>query len=897
MPIQLNNFLSNNNTTKIYSPTFFSKKLTGKGATLGMLSIKNNPVEYNKRKHIMPALSNITQKDKYYIGNETISVIPVFLIENSILNNYSKLKMPEHAVKIGEITAPDHIKNVYVSVDPYVFIHDEIKKTAQQQQKNATASKTQTEFITIYRVFFWVVKQGKEHDYISAQTVLDTCSYDDSLFYTYDDNMISEIKSKVKMLKNIYGNDIQINNKAIKDYVNDFNIYEAAQRQVKDWQENIADYFDEACDQLRYDPKDIKQVVSYFETYNVPLQLYRNMYDSLTKYFNKTIILEICRHNLNLLLLDTLNKLENNKSKLCNVPKSNVPINSKYSNEQKNAIETDEPLSLIQAGAGTGKSTTILARVDYMIKAGIDPNDITVLSFTNAAANHITDKNPDIHSMTIARMIHNIYSNNFPKHELSSIETIRNSLNIYFKKNKQLKSKAEEFSDLLKDVRDNDNNAFAYLNMFIEHNYDQVIQMLDTIEQTSLELEIIICYQKIDELTEPDTVTSKHLIIDEVQDTSIFEFIYMLKYINKNRESLFMVGDASQSLYEFRSANPRALNVIENSGIFKTYQLQINYRSNQEILDFANIALADIEVNKYANIQLQANNITKVTSKSFTDKIHLHYSRLSHISDIDIDMRNVFSNEIKDYIAKCLNKNEQVACLAYSRMHVNMMNACLNMTFPNANIISLVPTRIYNMTIFSDFINYHWNEVKYIPTQKILQSIEYVIENNIGDLVRRASDVATAREMLNEWIASATSKVMQWSNKYNAGVITLDKFLDNIMHDMIQFEIRKNAIKQSLLAARNATNKQNDAVKNANILLSTIHSAKGLEFDNTVILYRDAADMNEEKKRMYYVALTRAMNSEFIYAYDTRVNTLIQKNYSALIEKLDKTNKTNKAKP
>ena len=103
----------------------------------------------------------------------------------------------------------------------------------------------------------------------------------------------------------------------------------------------------------------------------------------------------------------------------------------------------------------------------------------------------------------------------------------------------------------------------------------RIISLLDTIKQTSLELEIIICYQRIDTMAEPTHVNCKYLIIDEVQDNSIFEFIYVLKYITKHAQSLFIVGDASQTLYEFRSANPRALNTLEGSGVFSTTEYAI----------------------------------------------------------------------------------------------------------------------------------------------------------------------------------------------------------------------------------------------------------------------------------------------------------------------------------
>ena len=226
---------------------------------------------------------------------------------------------------------------------------------------------------------------------------------------------------------------------------------------------------------------------------------------------------------------------------------------------------------------------------------GVNPNDIMVLSFTNAAADNIKEKNPNVHSMTIASMIHEIYSANFSGHELSSLDTIINSLDIYYPTTVGTQSPqqkvAETFKRRCSRIIRNDANAFTDMNNFIEENYDDVIAILDTIHQTSLELEIIICYQKIDTLIEPPSVTSKFLIMDEVQDNSIFEFVYTLKYIDKHKESLFIVGDCSQTLYEFRASNPRALNILEGSGTFTTYQLHVNYRSNQEILDFANIIL------------------------------------------------------------------------------------------------------------------------------------------------------------------------------------------------------------------------------------------------------------------------------------------------------------------
>ena len=137
------------------------------------------------------------------------------------------------------------------------------------------------------------------------------------------------------------------------------------------------------------------------ENYAIPLDLYREIYKSVQAKFPKDVATILCKQNLNLLLSDQLNDLSVNKANLTKLnpnpavqPKG--PI--KFSLEQQKAITSTDPLTLVQSGAGTGKSSVILGRVDYMVANGVKPEDITVLSFTNAAADHIKEKNPNIHS-------------------------------------------------------------------------------------------------------------------------------------------------------------------------------------------------------------------------------------------------------------------------------------------------------------------------------------------------------------------------------------------------------------------------------------------------------------------------------------------------------------------
>ena len=569
-------------------------------------------------------------------------------------------------------------------------------------------------------------------------------------------------------------------------------------------------------------------------------------------------------------------------------------------------IEIDAPdcLYLTDDFIVTHNSTVILGRIDWMVANGVQPQDIMVLSFTNAAADHIKDLNPQVKSMTIAHMIHTIYSTNFPNHMLSELDTLANSLDIYFPTD----DLAQKFKHRCIAASNNEPNAYVDLNNFIEEHYAEVMLFLDTTRQTSLELEIIVCYQKIDTMVEPPEIQSKHLIIDEVQDNSVFEFIYALKYVEKHKESLFIVGDCSQTLYEFRASNPRAMNVLEASGVFTTHQLQVNYRSNQEILDFANVVLQDIEANQYAQIQLIANSMATVTEQTFCDKVRLKYVRVAKKAEIpDIIYPVLASPEVKAYLDGCLARGEKIAFLAHTKQHVRAMEGAIQMIYPGADTSNMIPIMRDPTTVLSRFIQTCWSNIQFVPTKHILQIIVTEMQNNLPKLSRSSSVntqsasfqkfAALASRTIDDWRRECSRDVNDWEQQYLAGAITQDELLDKIKESMLDYEIKNNKVMQSLKSGQNKAIKEKNAASNASFIFSTIHSAKGLEFDNVIVLYKDNSDMSEPDKRMYYVALTRAMKSELIFAVNTTKTTRIQNDYDTIVAQLHQTHPAPTATP
>ena len=667
------------------------------------------------------------------------------------------------------------------------------------------------------------------------------------------------------------------------------NITDSAQRWSSD---DIADDIHDVIDALvskkhSYDDEQLAQMVyelRYMEQYNVPLSAYRKIYESINMLCDPQTASLLVKQNMNLLMNDTLNALSSKRDQLERAPETikTIPVQRQLSPQQLAAVCSTEPLILTQAGAGAGKSTVILARIQQLGLCGVNPTDITVLSFTNAAADNIIKKNPNVRSMTIARMIHDLYMTYFPTHELSSVETIANSLGIYMPQDPF----AFQFAERLRRLEGrNSEGAHTALNNFIESHLEQTIDALNLIKQTSLELEIILAYQMIDKMPLPAGLNIRHLIIDEVQDNSVFEFIYLLRLVNKLNCSLFIVGDASQTLYEFRSANPKALNALEASGVFTPYKLETNYRSNQEVLDMANVhLLSEIEANQLAQIRLRANSLTPVTANSFQEKVRVVHEHYTADRKFLTDLPMLLSKHVNSYIQECLGRGEQVAFLAFTRREAFAIQKRLEELFPGRSVISMISDRRRASTFFSSFIEHHWSDIEAVdPANASFVFTKELVSRGPG---ANPNAQAALAKMASEWWTASALTIQGWVYEYQAGIITKEVFFDRLKKCILDHEIRHNSIRDALMHRNNEERKIRNMETKADLIVSTVHGVKGLEFDNVVVVYKDQSDMTEEKKRLYYVAFTRAKNSLFVLSHGTTLSARIVSDYNLIVDSL-----------
>lgn len=624
--------------------------------------------------------------------------------------------------------------------------------------------------------------------------------------------------------------------------------------------------------------------------FDLTFEHYSELYESIKQWMSnsnnqvfvkqlKTMIIA----DVNLLMLDSVHALINQKDQHhhTSTPNKDPELADFLSPDQREAATTNEPFVLVQAGAGTGKSTTIIERIKYMEASGVDLHNIRVISLTNAAADNISEKNSQVQSTTIAKYIADIYKINYPNQEIVDFQTLKNTIMIYA-------GHIPCALDFRKLITDKDSMTLL---TFIRDNFDEVVEILNLTRQTTLQIQSYISYLMA-ETFDYGNDTATHFIVDETQDNNVFEFIYLMKIAALRKASLYIVGDASQTLYEFRGASSQALNAIETSGVFECIKLDINYRSNQYILDFANTTLADIDVNRFAQIQLQSGTFEKQTKKEFKETVQIVPINVPTQKEFDEHYENHLSYVLPQYIQEKLNNNEKVTLLARKGLDVQKLENWATKNFSNYTVTNLVPKRSYSSTLFSSYIRQFWNEITLTPKSDVIDIIAKDIDSKLYNIYKgRTESMRNAsRNQINNWVLEEGKNIKFLHNQFKKNLISNSEMMNKIRDNMIDYEVRKNVIRQSLLKQEQDQMDKEELIKNSNILISTVHSVKGLEFDHVVYLHRNADSTRsksnlEEEKRIDYVSLTRAKKTELIVdVYLDKSYSKLNYNYQALLE-------------
>ena len=842
------------------SATFFNKHLTGAKQSTGFFDSNLNPINKTNYENYELIDSKFTTNPgfysrslripTYFINKETYqntrSITPLAKYQSilTISNQYSiKVALIIHTIELnykGRI-ANQVLDHINIMFEPTILVQDLASKTNTYFVKPSAKSKNKSR---IYKNYSQNPKTAFTKLINQVCSDFDFKSDVKSQLFTNTNTFLStfSLQEQLNTQINIFINDLP---KLARKY--------KAKKHISFW----------------------NTVITNTNHYQLPIKTYQGIVKAINS-VQPDIKAQELSTNAYLLLLDNLKTLDYKRSKLPTVNSNNF-VPDKFNKDQQNLIKTDKSLTLLQSVAGSGKSSTILGRIDYLLDSDIDPATITVLSFTNAASNHIKQAKPKINSLTIAKLIHDTYQQNY-QHVLSNTKTLINSLNVFIDDNSR---SLQEFIRLLTQVDKSENNDnILQLMHFISLNQARVLTWLNEINQTNLILELILVYLNLDTWQSP--YDTDFLIVDEVQDTSIFQFIYLLKYASVQNANVLFVGDASQTLYEFRGADPNALNILEELNIFTPYKLQINYRSNANILAYANQMLATVSANKYANLQLKP----AISSQDkFSD--YVKYTRLDVSSTRDINsykLTDLYEQKLYSFIDDAIKQKQKVAILSLRRDTANLNYDILTQHYPQLNIANLTMPQVRDLNLITNYLDQFGAELNLLPVKNLDNLVISSIKGKLPELVPYA--VLNNTQLLNKIFQELDPIIRKfWASekdKIKSGINTKVHAINALKSRLLAFEIDWNTRSQNYFDE--SSNKLLDLANTSDLIVSTIHGTKGLEFDNTIIFMTNTQHLTQENRRLYYVAETRAKNNEFIVDCSNSLGSFINTSYINLLK-------------
>jgi len=315
---------------------------------------------------------------------------------------------------------------------------------------------------------------------------------------------------------------------------------------------------------------------------------------------------------------------------------------------QVKAVTSKRKNVLVLAGAGSGKSLTIIGRVKYLVhELNVNPKDILCISFTNDAVNNLkkdlNEKEVDV--MTFHKLALKVIGR---KKEILAEDMLTDVIMDSFSNDTLFGLYGMSKKDMYGLVR-------TFINLFKSNNYtlDMFYKFINKASKKDKVLlkEIMKCYicyesylrkenlldfnDMINEAVKSldySNVRYKHIIIDEYQDTSVTKFNFIKKLIKLSSASFFAVGDDFQSIYRFTGANLKIITDFKMYFPFaKIFKLKNTYRTPYELIK---IAGKFIMKNKY-QIKKRLNSINKLTGSV----------EIVYYEDLNKSMKNIIDED------------------------------------------------------------------------------------------------------------------------------------------------------------------------------------------------------------------------------------------------------------
>lgn len=310
---------------------------------------------------------------------------------------------------------------------------------------------------------------------------------------------------------------------------------------------------------------------------------------------------------------------------------------------------------------------------------------------------------------------------------------------------------------------------------------------------------------------EPEKITKKVLVIDEAQDMDENEFALVESLISHNENlRVIAVGDDDQNIYEFRGSNSSHLYTLLSKYRATPYEMVENYRSCREIVELANAYASKISK------RMKSAPITAVRREKGR-VVLTHHTGSNMMAALVKDVVETYDKDVKTSVLTNTN-DEALQILGLLQKH----------NIPARLIQALDGFNLYQMVEIRYFLN-------------------YIEENTESPVISDTAWEKACKKLESKYKDSTNLEVCQRMLETFAGT-----YQTKYKTDLDIF------IKESKL-------EDFSQAKQGTVLISTIHKAKGREFDCVYMLLDNVDDRADEVKHKLYVGMTRAKNSLFVH--------------------------------
>ena len=589
-----------------------------------------------------------------------------------------------------------------------------------------------------------------------------------------------------------------------------------------------------------------------------------------------------------------------------------------FSKAQTQAIMHKDGPMMVLAGPGSGKTTVITHRVQYLTKEyGIDPGDILVITFTRAAAEEMRERYEALtgggsrvtfgtfHSIffRILKLAYRYTADNIVREEqqMQFVRELAQAGGL------EPEDENEFAASILSEISSVKGERIALEHYYSKNCPDAVFRQLYAGYEEKMSRAGLIDFDDmmvlcLELFTERKDILSawqrryRYILIDEFQDINRLQY-EIVRMLAKPEDNLFIVGDDDQSIYRFRGAKPEIMLGFERDypGAGRIL-LDVNYRSTEEIVAPALRLIGENQKRFSKTIHTTGRHGKNVITKLWQDPGE---ENLAIAREIQLYLQ---SGVRPGDIAVLYRTNAGPRFLMEKLMEYNLPFRTRD-TVPNLyehwisrNILTYIriamgsraredilqvinrPKRYISRDAMPDeTVSFEKMKVFYAEKDWIAERIESLE----GDLraIARMSPLAAVNyirqgmgydEYLIEYAAfrrMRPEELLETADELKesaAGFKTFDEWFTHI-----------DAYKEELLRQAAQRRPETDA-----ITLATMHSAKGLEFPIVYILDANEGitphsramldeDM-EEERRLFYVAMTRAKTRLHVYAVRER---------------------------